>query len=350
MNTEIILQDNLIRAAEILKNGGIVAFPTETVYGLGVIAKSEEAFKHLVEVKNRPASKPFTMMCGNLTQIARYCEIDVGARALLQAFTPGEVTFLLRPRNNVPHWVTLGMPSIGVRIPNHEVALKLIELVDEPLLVPSANISNEAPKTDCSGVCSVFAKKIDAIVDAPAGNNKPSTIVDLTVPGEIKIVREGPIGLMELEAVYQNAFCSIAIGCDHGGYKLKNAICDHLKERGFAINDFGTFSEDSCDYPQFGHLVGDAVANKDCELGIVVCTSGEGIMIAANKVKGVRCALAYDDIATGKAREHNDANVISFGAKYMNEEDVLRRVDIFLLEKFSTEKKHHRRVNQLEIC
>ena len=126
----------------------------------------------------------------------------------------------------------------------------------------------------------------------------------------------------------------IAIGSDHGGFDQKEVIIKHLKDKGYEVQDVGTYSKDSCHYPIFGAEVAKLVASKQCDFGIVVCTSGEGIAIAANKIKGVRCGIGYNDEVSKLMRQHNDANVISFGAKFMADEDVLRRVDIFLSTEF----------------
>ena len=126
----------------------------------------------------------------------------------------------------------------------------------------------------------------------------------------------------------------IAVGSDHGGLEYKNAIAEHLKELGHEVIDVGTYSLDSCHYPLYGAEVARKVASKECQFGVVVCTSGEGISMAANKIKGVRCGIAYNDDVARLMRQHNDANVISFGQKFMALEDVLRRVDIFLNTEF----------------
>ena len=125
----------------------------------------------------------------------------------------------------------------------------------------------------------------------------------------------------------------ISIGSDHGGFAYKEAIKKHLEGK-YEVIDVGTYSEDSCHYPQFGIAAAKLVGSGQCDFGIVVCTSGEGIMIAANKVKGVRCAIGYCDEVSALARQHNDANMIAFGQKFMTLEDVLRRVDIFLSTNF----------------
>ena len=126
----------------------------------------------------------------------------------------------------------------------------------------------------------------------------------------------------------------ISIGSDHGGLAYKEAIKKHLEGK-YEVIDVGTYNEDSCHYPQFGIAAAKLVASGECQFGIVVCTSGEGIMIAANKVKGVRCGMGYNDEVSRLMREHNNANVISFGQKFMALEDVLRRVDIFLSTPFA---------------
>lgn len=138
----------------------------------------------------------------------------------------------------------------------------------------------------------------------------------------------------------------IAIGSDHGGLEYKNAIAKHLKEKGYEIIDVGTYSLDSCHYPLFGAEVGRKVASGECRFGVVVCTSGEGICIAANKIKGVRCGIAYNDDVARLMRQHNDANVISFGQKFMELNDVLKRVDIFLQTEFEG-GRHQTRVDMI---
>ena len=139
----------------------------------------------------------------------------------------------------------------------------------------------------------------------------------------------------------------IAIGCDHGGFNLKQELVKHLVNKGIEVLDVGTYSLDSCDYPIFGRKVGEAVANNDVDFGVVVCTSGEGIMMAANKVAGVRCGLAYNDDVAALMRQHNNANVIGFGAKFIAVEDAIKRLDIFLSTNFEG-GRHERRVNLIE--
>lgn len=137
-----------------------------------------------------------------------------------------------------------------------------------------------------------------------------------------------------------------AIGSDHGGYALKQEIMKHLSERGIAYRDYGTYSDESCDYPDYGEAVGRAVASGECERGIVVCGTGIGISIAANKVRGVRCALCGDCFSAQMAREHNDANVLALGARVLGTGLALKIVDTFLDSAFAG-GRHERRVAKL---
>ena len=137
-----------------------------------------------------------------------------------------------------------------------------------------------------------------------------------------------------------------AIGSDHGGYALKQEIMKHLSERGIAYRDYGTYSEESCDYPDFGEAVGRAVASGECERGIVICGTGIGISLAANKVRGVRAALCGDCFSAEMCRRHNDANVLALGERVVGPGLALKIVDIFLETGFDG-GRHSRRVAKL---
>lgn len=140
----------------------------------------------------------------------------------------------------------------------------------------------------------------------------------------------------------------IAIGSDHGGFEMRQKVMEHLKERGLAYKDFGCADKSSCDYPIFGEAVAKAVASGECDRGIVICTTGIGISMVANKVQGVRCALCGDPVSARLTREHNDANVLAMGAAIIGERVALNIVDIFLDTPFSGEEKHCRRVNMID--
>ena len=136
----------------------------------------------------------------------------------------------------------------------------------------------------------------------------------------------------------------IALGCDHGGYALKEHIKTYLEGKGLACKDFGTFSTDSCDYPVFGRAAAEAVASGECDRGIVICTTGIGISITANKVKGVRCALCSEPLSAEMTRRHNDANMLAMGAGMVGKNMAERIVDTFLDTAFEG-GRHQRRVD-----
>lgn len=140
----------------------------------------------------------------------------------------------------------------------------------------------------------------------------------------------------------------IALACDHGGYDLKCQVIRYLEEKGIAYRDFGCYDKKSCDYPDFGRPAAEAVASGECDRGVVICTTGIGISIVANKVKGVRCALCSDVVSARLTREHNDANMLAMGAGIVGTNLALGILDTFLNTEFSGLEKHARRIGKLE--
>ena len=140
----------------------------------------------------------------------------------------------------------------------------------------------------------------------------------------------------------------IALGCDHGGYELKQFVMKTLEKLGHEYEDFGCYSLESCDYPDFGAAAARAVAEGKCDRGIVICTTGIGISISANKVKGIRCALCSDPLSAKMTRLHNDANMLAMGAGIVGENLALEIVETFLNTPFSGEERHSRRISLIE--
>ena len=140
----------------------------------------------------------------------------------------------------------------------------------------------------------------------------------------------------------------IAIGSDHGGFEIKKEVMAHLEKRGLEYKDFGTYTKDSCDYPEYGRAVALAVASGEFERGIVICGTGIGISIAANKVPGIRAALCGDCFSAQATREHNDANILAMGARVVGEGLALKIVDTFLDTPFSHDERHIRRITLIE--
>ena len=139
----------------------------------------------------------------------------------------------------------------------------------------------------------------------------------------------------------------ISIACDHGALDLKNAIRDYLTGKGYEMVDFGTHTLDSCDYPDMIAPAAKAVSSGECEKGIVLCTTGIGASIVANKVRGVRCALLSDVLSARMTRLHNDTNVMALGAGIVGKNLALEIVDVWLGTEFSGDARHQRRIDKM---
>ena len=140
----------------------------------------------------------------------------------------------------------------------------------------------------------------------------------------------------------------IALGSDQGGYGLKQEVIKHLQEKGIEYKDYGSYDEKSCDYPVYAKKVANAVVSGECDKGILICGTGIGISIAANKVKGIRAALCHDVFSAQATREHNDANILAMGARVIGPGHALKIVDTFLETEFSNIERHARRVGMIE--
>ncbi len=139
----------------------------------------------------------------------------------------------------------------------------------------------------------------------------------------------------------------IALACDHAPLDLKQAIMKHLAAKGLAYKDFGCYDKTSCDYPDFAAPAARAVASGECDRGIVVCTTGIGVSITANKIKGIRCALLSDVMSARLTREHNDTNMMAIGAGVTGEMLALEIVDTWLDTEFSHAERHQRRIDKV---
>lgn len=140
----------------------------------------------------------------------------------------------------------------------------------------------------------------------------------------------------------------IALGCDHGGYELKQEIIKYLEANHISYKDFGCDGTEAVDYPIYARKVADAVVTKECDKGILICGTGIGISIAANKVKGIRAALCHDCFSAAATREHNDANILAMGARVIGSGLAVKIVDTFLNTEFSNDERHKRRIDMIE--
>lgn len=140
----------------------------------------------------------------------------------------------------------------------------------------------------------------------------------------------------------------IALGCDHGGFELKQEIIKYLEEKNIEYIDFGCYNTESVDYPVYAKKVANAVVSKEASKGILICGTGIGISITANKIKGIRAALCHDCFSAEATRLHNDANVLAMGGRIVGPGLAVKIVDTFLNTEFSNDERHIRRINQIE--
>ena len=182
-----------------LLNGEVVGFPTETVYGLAIVYDNKEAFDKLYEIKNRSINKPISMMVASVDMLSDVAYIDKRSKKVIEAFMPGAITIILKAKENLPEFVTFKQETIGIRIPTNEVALNILRKVNKPLLVSSANISNEPSLIKANDVHNKFDGLIASLINEDAINGISSTVVD--VRDDIKIYRVGPISKKDIEKV-----------------------------------------------------------------------------------------------------------------------------------------------------
>lgn len=201
METKLISQKQIILAVNALKNEEVIAFPTETVFGLGVVFDSEKAYQKLVNVKKRPPMQPFTLMVADKEDIDKFAFIDGDTKKIIDKFMPGPLTLILRVKDNVPPFVTLGSGFIGIRISSLPLVRNLIRKVGKPLLVPSANKHGEAPGIEDQEVLAIFNGEIPVVIEGKSTSNVPSTIIK--IDGGINLIREGAISLEQIYNVIE---------------------------------------------------------------------------------------------------------------------------------------------------
>ncbi len=335
---------------DVTKECKAICFPTETVMGLGVRAKDVDAYNLLNDLKRRDFGKPYSLMLSDTREISNYAEMDDFSHFIVNYLLPGPYTVLLPVIKSLPYQYHNGLPTIGIRIPDDDFCLNLVEAYG-PMLVTSANISGEPPIKTMEEAKKTFGEESVIYLGKDISEEHAPTAIIEVRNHTLRIVREGDEE--QIDNLYSGlkkdyGMTSIVIASDHAGFKLKQEIARHLAANpSYVVTDVGTYSEESCDYPEFAHKAAKMIKKGQAEYGILVCGTGEGISIAANKTKGIRCGIGYSDEVTELIRKHNDANMIAFGGRTMKVEDVLHRVDIFLNTEFEGDR-HEKRVKEIE--
>ncbi|MEG0367532.1 MAG: L-threonylcarbamoyladenylate synthase [Coprobacillus sp.] len=197
--TKVISKENIDIVCDIVSHDGVVAFPTETVYGLGVRFNSEKALDKLMEAKERDYSKAITLMVAERDDIGKYAYVSDDAKKIINAFMPGMITMVFKKKEDVNPVMTNGKETIGVRIPDSEYVLSLLRKVG-PMLVTSANLSNHPNTTSTKEVLDQLDGRIDLVVDGKTNDNIASTVVDVS-NGDINILRVGKISKENIEEI-----------------------------------------------------------------------------------------------------------------------------------------------------
>lgn len=346
MDTKIYKKDELMQVAETLKAGGLVVFPTDTVYGLAALANHVDAVKQLKALKHRDEAKPLAMMVSSIDQIESIAALNIRDRKIITRWMPGALTVVFNKKETYLDDQQKEYATIGVRMPHDDFVLELINEVG-PLLVSSANVADEAVVSNFEEAYLTFNGKVDAIVVGLNKSKSASTVLDASGK-ELKILREGEISLGEIKHdLLEYLPLTIAVATDHGGFEMKEKLKGYLEKWGYEVMDFGAFDPDSVDYPDTVYPAAKAVASKDADLGIVLCGTGIGASITANKVKGIRCALINDVALAQVTREHNDSNVLAMGGRVIDEETMVQIVSRWLTTPFSNDERHQRRIDKI---
>lgn len=195
--TKVVLENQMNEICDVIQKGGIVAFPTETVYGVGIHFDDEEALDRLMEAKNRDYSKAITLMVADKKDISQYAYISPQAQKMIDQFMPGMITLIFKKKESVRDSMTNGKLTIGIRIPDSEFVLSLLKKVG-PMLVTSANLSQHPNTTSTQEVLNQLEGRIDLVVDGKTSDNIASTVVDVS-QDEIKILRAGKITKEQIE-------------------------------------------------------------------------------------------------------------------------------------------------------
>ena len=195
--TKVVLENQMNEICDVIQKGGIVAFPTETVYGVGIHFNDEEALERLMEAKNRDYSIAITLMVAGKADISQYAYISPQAQKMINQFMPGMITLIFKKKESVRDSMTNGKSTIGIRIPDSEFVLSLLKKVG-PMLVTSANLSQHSNTTSTQEVLNQLDGRIDLVVDGKTSDNIASTVVDVS-QDEIKILRAGKITKEQIE-------------------------------------------------------------------------------------------------------------------------------------------------------
>lgn len=200
--SENINENELDNCIEVLSNGGIVIFPTETVYGIGTNAYCEKSVEKIYEIKERPEEKPLSILVSNVNEISKYAIINNSMEEqIIKNFMPGPITIILEKRPEVFNYITSGKNTIGIRIPDNKIILKILEALKLPIVAPSANISGHPSGIELNEILPDFENKVDICIDGGKSELSESSTIVQVVDNEIKVLRQGKILKQDIENI-----------------------------------------------------------------------------------------------------------------------------------------------------
>lgn len=200
--SENINENELDNCIEVLRNGGIVIFPTETVYGIGTNAYCEKSVEKIYEIKERPEEKPLSILISNVNEISKYAIINNSMEEqIIKNFMPGPITIILEKRPEVFDYITSGKNTIGIRIPDNKIILKILEALKLPIVAPSANISGHPSGIELNEILPDFENKVDICIDGGKSELSESSTIVQVVDNEIKVLRQGKILKQDIENI-----------------------------------------------------------------------------------------------------------------------------------------------------
>lgn len=337
-------KNNIDGIVKMIQEDGLVAIMSDTVYGLAADSSKDYLYEKLKKAKGRPEDKPFPLMVASYSQIEEIAILSDRDRHLMHQFMPGACTFIFRLKDSV--FSFLGeQKTIGIRMADDPWVMEIIDKVGAPLWLPSANLSGFETALNSDMVLEQLDGIIQGVVIGESYGKQSSSVFDLT-KDEIVCLREGPISLNDI-IKEEKKMKKISIACDHGAYEHKEAVKSFLITEGYDVIDFGSHSEESVDYPDVIYPAAKAVRDHEVDLGIVLCGSGIGASITANKVKGIRCALVTSTEVAQLTREHNDSNVLALAGRTTDLDTNLAITKIWLETAFSNDERHERRIEKL---
>ncbi len=333
------------KAVEYFENG-VVVYPTDTVYGIGCVFDNDSSVKRIYDLKNRDHSKALPLLISDISQLRMLTDdVSESARKLMDVFWPGALTLVFNHNGHVSDLITAGKPTVAVRMPDNPDLRAVIDKLGKPIIGTSANLSGEPSITSYRDAAKRFAGTADMVINGKCHDNIPSTIVDVTDEYPV-IIRRGSITEDEIEKVINERACKmkIAIGSDHRGSTLRNSLIDHLVSLKCEVIDCGTSADHPVDYPVIARDVAERVQNGSADYGILICGTGLGMSIAANKFKGIRAALCNSTFMAERARLHNNANILCLGAEFDVDQNAI--VDVFIKQEYEG-GRHQKRLDMI---